>query len=455
MMHDAMDNAKGAAGTEGLPCGASDPGDFRRLRFQSAVGHYDLPRDARESFFEGGSFVLPVDRWLLRRLLNIMGDPPLEIKLWNGESITTAPQPSAARILIKRRSTLWRVISNPGLNFGDAYSAGDIEVEGDLIRFLELTYNSGTDLERRWGMLRRAVDRMGRGTRTASLRTARENIHRHYDIGNDFYRLWLDEDMVYTCAYYPTPEAGLEEAQQGKMHHVCRKLRLAPGETVIEAGCGWGSLARFMARHYGVKVKAMNISHEQIVYAREAARREGLDDRVEFIEDDYRNIRGSCDVFVSVGMLEHVGRDNYGALGTVIDRCLHKRGRGLLHSIGRNRPCAMNSWIDRRIFPGAYPPALAEMVGILEPWNFAVIDIENIRLHYARTLMHWLERYERHFTRVVEMYDMNFARAWRLYLAGSIAAFTSGALQLFQMVFTRSGLNDVPWTRAHLYADRP
>ena len=136
---------------------------------------------------------------------------------------------------------------------------------------------------------------------------SRANIHHHYDIGDDFYRLWLDEQMLYTCAYFATPAATLEEAQRAKMDYVCRKVWLRPGETVVEAGCGWGALALHMARHYGVRVRAYNISREQIQYARRRARAEGLDDRVEFVDDDYRNIRGQFDVFVSVGMLEHVG----------------------------------------------------------------------------------------------------------------------------------------------------
>lgn len=425
-------------------------GELRYPYMQSAVGHYKLPAEVQADFPYTKAGVSPPERWLLSRLLKFMGDPPLQIVLWNGEAVTTTQQRPVARIFFKRRSTLLKVLRNPGLYFGDAYSIGDVEVEGDLIQLLEYAYRSGADLERRWVIPGRMVKRLGR-SRSSALRRSRENIHHHYDIGNDFYRLWLDREMVYTCAYYPTLSAGLEEAQWAKMDHVCRKLGLRPGETVIEAGCGWGALARFMARYYGVKVKAMNISREQIAYAREIAAAEGLDDRVEFIEDDYRNIRGNFDVFVSVGMLEHVGREHYRDLGEVINRVLKDNGRGLLHSIGRNKPCPMNAWIDRRIFPGAYPPSLHEMMEILEPWDFSVLDVENLRLHYAKTIIDWLERYERVFDQVTAMYDLAFARAWRLYLTGSIAAFTTGWLQLYQVVFTRPTLNDIPWTRAHLY----
>jgi cyclopropane-fatty-acyl-phospholipid synthase len=244
----------------------------------------------------------------------------------------------------------------------------------------------------------------------------------------------------------------LEAGQRAKMHHVCRKLCLEPGQEVFEAGCGWGGLALFMAREYGVRVKAYNISHEQIVFARERAREVGLQDQVEYIEDDYRNIDGRCDVFVSIGMLEHVGVGHYHELGGVIDRVLKPGGSGLIHSIGRNRPQRMNSWIEARIFPGAYPPTLSEMAPIFEAGNFAIQDVENLRLHYAETLRHWRDRFETHHAEVEELYDPYFVRAWRLYLSGSIAAFTCGALQLFQVRFNRAGGNNLPRSRAHLYS---
>jgi cyclopropane-fatty-acyl-phospholipid synthase len=220
---------------------------------------------------------------------------------------------------------------------------------------------------------------------------------------------------------------------------------------VVEAGCGWGALALHMARQHGVSVRAFNISREQITYARELARAQGLAERVEFIEDDYRNVAGQYDAFVSVGMLEHVGREHYRELGRVIDRCLPAHGRGLIHSIGRNRPLRLNAWMERHIFPGAYPPTLREMMEIFEPHNLSVLDVENLRLHYAKTTAHWLARFEHSAERIASMFDARFVRAWRLYLAGSTAAFTTGSMQLFQVSFARAQHNDMPWTRAHLY----
>ncbi|MHC4179772.1 MAG: class I SAM-dependent methyltransferase, partial [Planctomycetota bacterium] len=343
------------------------------------------------------------------------------------------------------------LILNPNLSFGDAYGAGRIEVDGDLVEFLEAVYRARLAARKPAGLLRKIFSRWRRRSQSNTLRGSRANIHHHYDIGNDFYKLWLDEQLVYTCAYFPTPQVTLEQAQVAKMDHVCRKLWLKPGETVVEAGCGWGALGLHMAKHYGVKVKAFNISREQIAYARQRAKQEGLSSRAEFIEDDYRTISGRFDVFVSVGMLEHVGADHHHELGRVIDGCLSRCGRGMIHSIGQNEPGELSAWLKRRIFPGAYPPTLREMTSVLEPWGFSVLDVENLRLHYAETLRHWLRRFESASDAVAEMFDPRFVRTWRLYLAGSIAAFATGGLQLFQLVFARPNVNEIPWTRARLY----
>jgi cyclopropane-fatty-acyl-phospholipid synthase len=411
----------------------------------SAAGH------ARAATAAASAPPTAIERWALVQLLGLAGNPPVRFVLWNGAEVPGSGAAPVARLHIRNRRTLWQLLSNPDLRFGDAYTRGDLEVEGDLVDCLQAMYRAFpavSEQNRLYRGLQRWRNRVGLNTPAGSL----SNIHRHYDTGNDFFRLWLDEQMVYTCAYFPSPTLGLEQAQQRKMDYVCRKLRLQPGESVIEAGCGWGALARHMARHYGVRVRAYNISHEQILYARERAAAERLDTQVEYIEDDYRNIRGQCDAFVSVGMLEHVGHANYSTLGAVIDACLAPHGRGLLHSIGRNQPCPMNAWIERRIFPGSYPPTLREMMGVLEPSGFSVLDVENLRLHYAKTLEHWLARFEARSDEISARYDAAFTRAWRLYLAGSLAAFATGWLQLFQVVFTRSAENAIPWNRAHLYA---
>ncbi len=391
-------------------------------------------------------------KWLLRRLLAAVGNPPITVVLWTGEEIAAGPPTSDApvRIRIRDARTLRRILLDPFFQFPEAYSDGRAEVDGDLEELMSLVAHCSAEASRStyWlTMLEKALHWGSRSTRAASQR----NIHHHYDIGNDFYRLWLDENLLYTCAYFEDSAVSLEQAQVAKMDHVCRKLQLQPGESVIEAGCGWGGFALHMARKYGCRVRAYNISKEQIAYARQWCRREGLEDRVEFVLDDWRNISGSCDVFVSVGMLEHVGTTNYRRLGEVIHRCLSPNGRGLIHSIGRNRKLPFDPWIERRIFPGAYPPTLWQMGPIFEPRDFSVLEVENLRMHYAETLRHWLARYEQSVDVVGRMYDARFVRMWRVYLAGSIAAFTSGSLQLFQVLFARPRRNELPLSRAHQY----
>lgn len=391
-----------------------------------------------------------VERWLAGRLIRAAAGAEASLALWDGE--TVSPERNVAgRVEVHDRGALWRLLVDPEMAFGDLYCAGRVTVEGDLVAVLEAVLRrareSGTPSP--WRRALRPLTRLPAPTPSRS----RAEIHHHYDLGNEFYEMWLDAGaMQYTCAYYPDEGMTLEEAQRAKMDHVCRKLWLEPGETVVEAGCGWGGFALHMARHYGVTVRAFNISSEQIAYARERAERDGLDDRVEFVEDDYRNITGRYDVFASIGMLEHVGQGNYRALGRVVDRCLESDGRGLIHTIGRDRPTKLNPWMAKRIFPGARPPTLGEMSAIFEPAGLSVLDVENLRLHYAETLRAWLRRFEDRVDDVGTMFDEPFVRAWRLYLASSIAAFTSGSMQLFQVLFARSGGNAIPPSRAHVYA---
>jgi cyclopropane-fatty-acyl-phospholipid synthase len=382
-----------------------------------------------------------------------MGHPPFSFVLWSGETLEGAPgRPSRLRLHLRDRRLLREVLRSRDLAFGEAYVDGRLEVEGDLVQAIELAF-AAANRAPRWA---RAVSRLLTWHSHLNPRSrARRNVHHHYDLGNDFYRLWLDERMVYTCAYFEQPGMSLEEAQVAKLEHVCRKLRLRPGERVVEAGCGWGALALHAAEHYDVRVRAYNVSSEQIRFAREEARRRGLENRVEFVEDDYRKARDACDAFVSVGMLEHVGPAHYRSLGKVVDRCLAPDGRGLLHFIGHVYPIQMSPWLNRYIFPGAYIPALSEMLPVLEPRHFEVQDVENLRRHYARTLEHWLERFEKSSEQVARRYDERFVRMWRIYLSSSIASFHEGTSTLYQVLFTRSGSraqHRLPMSRADLHA---
>ncbi|MGB5255346.1 MAG: cyclopropane-fatty-acyl-phospholipid synthase family protein [Sedimenticolaceae bacterium] len=394
----------------------------------------------------GGS--LSIERHLLQWVLERLGRAPLCFVLWDGTRVSPSGVVPECDLHISDRGALWRLMGHPEYQFPEMYVQGRVGLGDDLERVLRIVQQARLKLDPN-SLTRRLLSALFR-RRSGSLARARENIHSHYDLGNDFYRLWLDEQMVYTCAYFETQSTSLEDAQKAKMDRVCRKLRLRSGERVVEAGCGWGALALHMARHFGVKVRAFNISRSQLEFARERAAREGLDDVVEFVEGDYREIVGNYDAFVSVGMLEHVGPQHYPELGRILDRTLPVNGRGLIHTIGTDRPGPLNTWIERRIFPGACPPSLGEMMPLFGPSHFSILDVENIRLHYALTLRHWLQRFYASQDKVLEMFDQEFVRAWRFYLVSSETAFTTGHLQLFQVLFARKGSNDIPWTRAYL-----
>ena len=339
-----------------------------------------------------GPRIWGIERWLAQRLLRAIGCPPVRLVLWNGEEIAASDAPPVARVVFRDRATFWKVLLDPNLQFGDAYSDGRLEVEGDLVALLggRLSCPGGG----------------GRAPAACSPRSccagctapgpiplpARENIHHHYDIGDDFYKLWLDDEMVYSGAYFRRPGHDAGRRRSGPSSTTCAGSygcgRAKPWSRWAAAGA---RLALLMARDYGVTVKSFNISPSQIAYARRRAKDEGLDARVEFIEDDYRNITGRFDALVSLGMLEHVGVRHYREFGRMMNRCLSPTGRGLIQSIGQDRRGRTSPWIERRIFPGAYPPTLREMTDLFEPSGFSILDIENLRLHYAQTLRHWLD----------------------------------------------------------------
>ena len=283
----------------------------QHARAATASGHQMTTERRRPFDVPISSTVAPLastvlDRWALARIQQTVASAPLRFMLWDGVALPGTGEPAVATIVFKNRRALLSWVWDPELNFGEAYMSGSVEVRGDLLTVLDAIYRAlAAPSTRRWWL----------GQPSNDARAARDNVHHHYGLGNEFYRLWLDRHMVYTCAYFPTPDATLEQAQVAKMDLVCRKLQLKPGERVIEAGCGWGSLALFMAKHYGVTVRGFNISAEQIAYAQKQAKDEGLVGRVQFVEDDYRNVRGTHDVFVSIGMLEHVGLPDYPTLG--------------------------------------------------------------------------------------------------------------------------------------------
>ena len=393
---------------------------------------------------------LGAGRTLVRWLMHLVGDPDITVRLWDGDEFRVTDEKPVATLEFTNPRTVYRLLASPSVGFGECYSEGLLEVHGDFLAFMtEVTRALARRQANayRWPQLASKLHALRQNTPLRATRNARH----HYDLDNDFYRLWLDERMVYTCAYYETPQTDLAAAQVAKLDHVCRKLDLQPGMTVIEAGCGWGALALHMAEHYGADVRAWNVSKAQVGWARRQAAERGLEDRVRIELDDYRHIGGRCDRFVSIGMLEHVGPANYRVLGDLVQRVLKPEGLALVHSIGRSHPRMADAWIRKYIFPGGHIPSLGEMAEIFEPNRFTVLDVENLRPHYARTCADWLRNFEAAADHVTKRFDEAFTRMWRLYLAGASAGFRSGTLQLYQVLFAHGGNTAVPWTRDYMY----
>ena len=303
------ESAVGAAdGCDSATAGCDHGGHFDAARFATR-------KSARARHSEQTGGITQLERWLLRRVLQGLGGPPIAVELWNGEAIATSAAPPATMLHIHDRRTLWKLLGDPRYQFGEAYVDGRLQIDGDLAEFLVSVNRSLLESGNFAFGVKGFAGWLHKPHRT-TLAQARENVHHHYDIGNDFYRLWLDEQLLYTCAYFAEPTFSLEQAQVAKMDHVCRKIWLRPGETVIEAGCGWGGTGFA----HGPQLRRARAGVQHLARADSLCaplrRAEGLHDRVEFVEDDWRNIAGPCDVFVSVGMLEHVGRENYGELGT-------------------------------------------------------------------------------------------------------------------------------------------
>ncbi|MFI5320668.1 MAG: class I SAM-dependent methyltransferase [Myxococcota bacterium] len=386
----------------------------------------------------------------MSRLRAALGDPPLRFELPDGSAVGASRADARVTLRLRDLRAALELALDPDLALGDLYSEGRIEVDGSLVELMCLTDHVPPDS----GPLSRVLARHGAPSAwRQALGRAAGNARKHYDVGNDFYALWLDERMLYTCAYFARPGLSLEEAQLAKLDHVCRKLRLRPGQRVLELGAGWGSLAIHMAREYGARVRAFNVSLEQVAWAREQAEKQGVASRVEFVLDDYRNATGRYDAFASIGMLEHVGPAHFEELGCVIARTLAPEGLGLIHTIGRSRPQPLNRWVATRIFPNAHAPSLSEMMRVFEPHDFAVLDVENLRRHYELTAAEWLARFQKNRRVISKQVPEATARAFELYLAGTVAAFRCAWMCLYQVVFTRAKNDAIPWTRADLYGN--
>jgi cyclopropane-fatty-acyl-phospholipid synthase len=353
-----------------------------------------------------------------------------------------------------------RLALYPTLHVGQAYVDGTLTiVDGQLSDFLNLLLiNEQLASFTTAGELKRRFEELARLAAVINLpRRARRNVHHHYDHPVDFYRCFLDEDLQYSCAYFANRDFTLEEAQEAKKRHIAAKLDLRPGHRVLDIGCGFGGMALYLARNYGVQVTGITLSTEQHRIARERAARQGLTRLVEFKLEDYRRTRGPFDRIVSIGMFEHVGRPHYRRFFSRLGQLLTEDGVALLHTIGRQSPpTPINVWMRRNIFPGAYLPALSQLAPVIEKQDYWLADFENLRLHYASTLEEWNRRFQLNRERVREIdpahYDDRFCRKWEFYLQACEAAFRHSGLTVFQLQLTRK-IDALPITRDYMFSE--
>ncbi|MEM8551846.1 MAG: cyclopropane-fatty-acyl-phospholipid synthase family protein [Pseudomonadota bacterium] len=345
------------------------------------------------------------------------------------------------------------LLRNPELALGEAYMDGRIRMEtGTIADLLMLVVQcEGYDAPH-WPAALKRIGRLA-GRRLAQFNPpsiARRNVKAHYDIGDDLYRLFLDPDWQYSCAYFEHDGASLEEAQLAKKRHLAAKLSLSPGQRVLDIGCGWGGLGLYLAQQTGADVRGITLSDEQLARAKDRARSSGLPNPPRFELRDYRKMAGTFDRIVSVGMFEHVGVGHYDRFFGTCRRLLDPDGVMVLHSIGRTGPPgATNPFISKYIFPGGYIPSLSEVFPALERHGFIVSDVEILRLHYAETLRHWRERFIANWQAAAELMDERFCRMWEFYLAGSEAAFRAGHMMVFQIQMVRS-VNTLPIVRGYM-----
>ena len=349
-----------------------------------------------------------------------------------------------------------RILLRPSLALGEAYMDGTITIEQGTLRDLLHLCTSNLEALGRHpiGAVRGELDRMLRRLQQDNrLGRARANIAHHYDLSGALYDLFLDRDRQYSCAYFQTGAETLEEAQEKKKRHIMAKLLLEPGMRVLDVGSGWGGLALEMAQTARVDVTGLTLSQEQLSVANERAVAAGLSSHVRFALRDYREEQGTYDRIVSVGMFEHVGVAHYRAYFDTLRNRLNPDGIVLVHAIGRaDPPGSTDPWLRKYIFPGGYCPALSEVLAAVERSGLWVTDIEILRLHYAETLRHWLERFEANRDRAQAIYDERFCRMWEFYLAVCEAAFRKGPMMVFQLQLARRR-DAVPLTRDYI-ADR-
>lgn len=388
-----------------------------------------------------------MEQQILSTVLRQVKHGTLNVTFWDGKVREFGSGKPEVNVTIKESGILKKALKEPSLAFGEAYVDGTIEINSpleDAVKLAELNpmklYGGET-----WRRLRQHNE--NKKSKQAAY------ISHHYDRGNDFYKLWLDPTMSYSCAYFEERGDSLEVAQRQKTDHILRKLQLESGMTLLDIGSGWGFLLVEAAKKYKTKGLGVTLSKEQVDYAQDFAKREGVADLVEFRYLNYQDIpkKDQFDRIVSVGFFEHVGRDNLTDYFKVLDRHLRPGEISVLHAITHREESPSDPWIDKYIFPGGYIPSVRETTSLIAQYGFTLFDYENLGQHYAMTIEKWLNNYEKSKGEVIAMYGERFYRMWQLYLIGAMMTFKVGNASLSQWTFKKGQNPSWPLTRTYLY----
>lgn len=380
---------------------------------------------------------------LLKNSFNI----PLKVTYWDQKTEQYGTGDPDIHITIHKPIPIKSIMNNASLALGEAYMNKTIEIDGSIEKLILAAYQS------RNSFLYNKKFKQFMPTHTHSKNDDEEFVQDHYDIGNDFYKLWLDDTMTYSCAYFEKPDDTLKQAQLNKVHHILKKLNPQPGKTLVDIGCGWGTLMLTAAQEYHLKVTGITLSEEQYEYVVQKIKYLKLTDCAEVKLVDYREIKDQkWDYVVSVGMFEHVGHEDLPEYFRDVAQMLVDGGTALIHGITRQGSGALNAWIDKWIFPGGYIPGLTENIDNILNAGLQLSDMEMLRRHYQRTLEIWEQNFQAHRAEVTQMMDERFSRMWELYLQACAASFASGNIDVVQYLISKgpSGTN-LPMTRDYVY----
>lgn len=386
----------------------------------------------------------------LKALFELWNKGSFSVIFWDNEEVCYGCQKPVFKIIFHKEPKLSQVKKDVILTLGEAYMDGVIDFEGQFDDVIATMFENSNKEEKTDFHIEELAEQLRQVDETVES----ENIHKHYDLGNDFFSLWLDKTMSYSCAYFKTPKDTLYQAQLQKIDHSLKKLNLKENERLLDIGCGWGWLVIRAAQQYKVHATGITLSKEQYIGARKRVHELQLDDLVDIRLENYMDMdpqKEQFDKIVSIGMFEHVGKKYFPVYFQTVNALLKDKGIFLLHSIMGNFEAPTNAWMKTYIFPGGYVPTLRETVQLLPEFDFHVLHIESLRLHYAKTLTCWYNNFQENIAKIEKMYDERFIRMWRLYLTGCSSAFRVGGIDIYQCLLTKNTNNSMPMTLEYIY----